>query len=174
MSLFGTPPEDTLVAKSSSSRALFDDDQAHDARPQSSLFADDDPAGGASPWSLPTPRKVAKGDLVKTLLPASDVPEGYVDAYDAALNAGDKTGAGLSLAGVQTVLGTSGLSAGEREKILRIVVPGQEPAQGLGRGEFNVLLALIGLAQEGEEPTLDGVDDRRKSKCPVAAWKRRW
>ncbi|KAI9783258.1 MAG: Sorting nexin mvp1 [Geoglossum umbratile] len=163
MSLFGTPPEDTLVAKSSSSRALFDDEQAHDARPQSSLFADDDPAGGASPWSLPTPRKVAKVDLVKTLLPASDVPESYVDAYDAALNAGDKTGAGLSLAGVQTILSTSGLSAGERERILRIVVPGQEPAEGLGRGEFNVLLALIGLAQEGEEPTLDGVDDRRKN-----------
>ena len=164
MSLFGTSPEDDIAAKSSLSRAIFDDEQAHDARPQSSLFADDDPAGGASPWGLPTPRKAAKGDLIKTLLPASDVPESYIDAYDAALNSGDKTGAGLSLDGVKKVLSTSGLSAGDNERILRVVVPGQEPAQGLGRGEFNVLMALIGLAQEGEEPTLDGVDDRRKSE----------
>ncbi|KAI9766320.1 MAG: Sorting nexin mvp1 [Geoglossum simile] len=163
MSLFGTSPEDALVAKSSSSRALFDDEQAHDARPQSSLFADDDPAGGASPWGLPTPRKIAKSDLIKTLLPASDVPESYIDTYDAALNSGDRTGTGLSLDGVKKVLSTSGLGAGDSEKILRELVIGREPAQSLGRGEFNVLMALIGLAQEGEEPTLDGVDDRRKN-----------
>ena len=34
----------------------------------------------------------------------------------------------------------------------------------LGRTEFNVLLALIGLAQEHEDITLDGVDERRKSQ----------
>ncbi|KAI9867860.1 MAG: Sorting nexin mvp1 [Trichoglossum hirsutum] len=162
MSLFGTAPDDALAAKPTSSRALFND-EVHEARPQSSLFADDDPASGASPWGLPTPRKISKGDLIKTLLPASDVPVSYVDAYDAALNSGDTTGTGLSLAGVKTVLGNSGLSAGDQERILTVVVPGPEPAQGLVRGEFNVLMALIGLVQEGEEPTLDGIDERKKN-----------
>jgi sorting nexin-8 len=168
MSHFGTSPDDALAAKPSSSRALFGDEQAQEGGPQSSLFADDDPASGDSPWGFPTPKKSAKGDLIKTLLPAGDVPESYIDAFDAVHNLGDTVGAGLSLTGVKTVLNSSGLGASDQERILRVVIPGQEPAQGIGRGEFNVLMALIGLVQEGEEPTLDGIDERKKSECSMA------
>ena len=114
---------------------------------------------------MPTPKKNARQNLVKTLLPASDVPESYVDAYDAILNANEKTGAGIALSSVQKVVQTSNLSEQEQVKILHFVVPGgQETANGVGRSEFNVLLALIGLSQEGEEITLDGVDERRQSE----------
>ncbi|KAH0556725.1 hypothetical protein GP486_005488 [Trichoglossum hirsutum] len=162
MSLFGTSREDALAAKPTSSRALFND-EVHEAKRQSSLFADDDPASGDSPWGLPTPRKIAKGDLIKTLLPSSGVPVSYIEAYDAALSSGDTVGTGLSLAGVKTVLGNSGLSAGDQDRVLKVVVPGPEPTRGLERGEFNVLMALIGLVQEGEEPTLDGIDERKNN-----------
>lgn len=103
--------------------------------------------------------------MVKNLLPATDVPESYVDAFDAVLNANDKTGVGISLAGLKNVLQSSTLSSDNQSRILSFVVPdGQENANGVGRSEFNVLLALIGLGQEGEDITLDGVDERRKGR----------
>lgn len=114
---------------------------------------------------MPTPKKVARQNLVKNLLPATDVPESYVDAYDLVLNANERTGVGIGLGGIKNVLQSSNLSEQEQNKILHFVVPGgQESANGVGRSEFNVLLALIGLGQEGEDITLDGVDERRRSK----------
>lgn len=103
--------------------------------------------------------------MVKNLLPATDVPDNYVDAFDAVLNANDKTGVGISLTAVKNILNSCNLSSDDQARILNLVVPGgQENINGLGRSEFNVLLALIGLAQEGEDVTLDSVDERRKSR----------
>jgi sorting nexin-8 len=121
---------------------------------------------------MPAPKKTARQNLVKNLLPATDVPDSYVDAYDAVLNGSEKTGLGIALSGIQSVLRSSNLSEQEQQKILNFVIPGgQESANGVGRSEFNVLLALIGLGQEGEDVTLDGVDERRRSaltRCSVA------
>ncbi|KIW64065.1 hypothetical protein, variant [Phialophora macrospora] len=156
MSLFGSSPTETAPLNN---KSLFGDEPA---RPPtvSSLFADD---GGDSPWSMPTPKKNARQNLVKNLLPALDVPESYVDAYDAVLIANERTGVGIGLVGVKRVLQSSNLSEQEQSKILNFVIPGgQESANGVGRSEFNVLLALIGLGQEGEDITLDGVDERRR------------
>ena len=110
--------------------------------------------------------------MVKNLLPANDVPESYVDAYDAVLKANDKTGMGISLTGMKNVLQSSKLSSDDQSRILNFVVPGgQENINGLGRSEFNVLLALIGLGQEGEDINLDGVDERRRStRLPPQYW----
>ncbi|EXJ55545.1 hypothetical protein A1O7_08473 [Cladophialophora yegresii CBS 114405] len=156
MSLFGTSPTEAAPLNS---KSLFGDEPAR-APAVSSLFADD---GGDSPWSMPTPKKNARQNLVKNLLPATDVPESYVDAYDAVLNANERTGVGIGLDGVKRVLQSSNLSEPEQSKILNFVIPGgQESANGVGRSEFNVLLALIGLGQEGEDITLDGVDERRR------------
>ena len=161
MSLFG---DDDLPSRPKQS-ALFDDDPKPTGRAGSSLFADDFNDGADSPWAFPTPKKAARGTLVKTLLPATDVPESYIDAYDALLASGDRMGAGISLTGVKKLLGESGLHADTQAKILDIVVhPGQDSTAGFSRSEFNVLLALIGLAQEGEDVTLDSVDDRKRSE----------
>jgi sorting nexin-8 len=163
MSLFGTsPPEAAPISSKANSKSLFGDDAETSKTSTSSLFADD--AGDTSPWIMPTPKKAAKRELVKNLLPASDVPETYIDSYDTVLDSKVRVGAGVGLTGIKNILASSGLSAADQTKILNLVVPGgQEIANGLGRSEFNVLLALIGLGQEGEDITLDGVDERRRS-----------
>ncbi|OJD25426.1 hypothetical protein ACJ73_03203 [Blastomyces percursus] len=166
MSLFGSSPEDSPAPKANSTSlsksSLFSDQPALGATSSSSLFADD-PHGDSSAWNSPNPKRAARHELVKMLLPASEVPEGYIDAYDAVLHLGDKLGAGISVEGARKVLRDTGLSAGEQATILNMVVPGgRDLPNGLGRGEFNVLLALIGLAQEGEDLTFDTIDERRK------------
>lgn len=151
-------------SSSRSKSSLFSDQPGLGATSSSSLFADDTP-GDSSAWNSPNPKRAARHELVKMLLPASEVPEGYIDAYDVVLDSGDKFGAGIAVDGAKKVLRDTGLSAEEQATILNMVVPGgRDPPNGLGRGEFNVLLALIGLAQEGEDLTFDTIDERRKSK----------
>ncbi|PYH96946.1 hypothetical protein BO71DRAFT_319699 [Aspergillus ellipticus CBS 707.79] len=170
MSLFGTSPDDSPLANSAqrSKSSLFADEPSYGGNAgnaSSSLFADDDSSG--SPWLSGANKRTSKDEIVKTLLPDSDIPESYIDAYDLVLGAGDRVGSGVGLTSVREILSGSGLSATDQAKILNLVVSGDlDSANGLGRGEFSVLLALVGLAQEGEDLTFDAVDDRRK-KLPV-------
>ncbi len=153
MSLFGSSPDESSLSKPPAG-----------AISNTSLF-DDQKGNGDSPWSMPTPKKSGRGDLVKMLLPASDVPESYIKAYDMLQESGYRDEAGLvSLAGARNIFEGSGISGEEQDKILNIVTGGQEPAGVLDRSQFNVLLALIGLSQEKEDATLDGVDERRKGE----------
>ncbi|KAH8705289.1 sorting nexin Mvp1 [Talaromyces proteolyticus] len=165
MSLFGTSPDEPpAVATPSrlSKSSLFDDEPTHH-RSGSALFADDS-TGGDSPWDMPTPKKAGQQNLVKNLLPTSDVPESYVDAYELVVDAGNRVGAGIGLTAIREILSSSGLNAADQSKILNLILPGgQEPSNCLGRNEFNVLLALVGLAQEGEDLTYDAIDERRHS-----------
>ena len=168
MSLFGSSPDDSSLPSRSQpqSKSLFEDGPTPGTTSNASLFADEDDGSGPSPWALPTPKKAGRGELVKTLLPASAVPESYIDMFDTVLESGDRLGSGISLTGVKKIMEDSGLNAAEQTRVLNLVIPGgKEGAVGLGRSEFNVLLALIGLSQEDEEATLDGVDERRKSEC---------
>ncbi|KAL4931894.1 sorting nexin Mvp1 [Aspergillus undulatus] len=170
MSLFGTSPDDSAADSARRSKSsLFADEPSLGAGNNnfggSSLFADDDGLG--SPWNSNTGKRTSKEQLVKTLLPDSDVPESYIDAYDLVLSAGERAGTGVGLTSVRELLSGGGLSATDQAKILNLVLSGDTGrSNGLGRGEFNVLLALIGLAQEGEDLTFDTVDDRRR-KLPV-------
>jgi sorting nexin-8 len=161
MSLFGTSPEESTAAASKSRLSLFEDDTSTAGGSKSSLFADDDDTAGGSPWAMPTPKKAARGDLIRNLLPASDVPESYVDTFDNVLNGGDESAGRINAEGVDKVLVAAGLDIDDQNRIKSIVYNG-EP-KDLGRNEFNVLLALVGLAQENEDITLDGVDERRRS-----------
>ncbi|KAI9846724.1 MAG: Sorting nexin mvp1 [Thelocarpon superellum] len=168
MSLFGTSPEAAPSPDPSSlaRQSLFDKEstRAKASASQSSLFADEGNEDAASPWNLPTPKKAARQDLIKTLLPAADVPESYIDTYDSVLDAGNRQGAGISVAGAKKVLAASDLSSDEQARILDLIIPpSHDGTTGIGRGEFHVLMALIGLAQEHEEITLDGVDERKRN-----------
>ncbi|KAL4944394.1 hypothetical protein BDV06DRAFT_210309 [Aspergillus oleicola] len=172
MSLFGTSPDDSTPDLGRRSKAsLFDDEPSFGGGStnnfgSSSLFADDD-GGLSSPWNNNTGKRTSREQLVKALLPDSDVPESYIDAYDLVLSAGERAGTGAGLTSVRELLSAGGLSATDQAKILNLVLSGDtDRSNGLSRGEFNVLLALIGLAQEGEDLTFDTVDDRRK-KLPV-------
>ena len=161
MSLFG----DESPAPASKSRlSLFDDDDASPAPGLKSSLFDDDNAPGSSPWGIPTPKKAARGDLIKGLLPASDVPDSYIDLFDNVVDGGDSVGGKISAAGVTRVLRAGNLGANDQSRIMSLISSSGQLSD-LSRNEFNVLLALIGLAQEHEDITLDGVDERRRSQC---------
>ena len=178
--MFGESPPDNssagLRAGQSSSSGLFGDETAapvpaSNKSNASGLFAEND--ANDSPWSLPTPKKQNRQNFVKNLLPATQVPDSYIDAYDLVLDSEGSRGAGVSLIAVQNLLASSGLSASDQDRISTTVLPaGQQSASSLERGEFNVLLALVGLGQEGEEITLDSVDERRKRA--LALWPCTW
>ena len=167
MSLFGSSPDEnvTPAASSKSRGSLFDDEPSQAPGSKSSLFTDDDAPNG-SPWSMPTPQKAKRGELIKSLLPASGVPDSYTDTFDNVLAGGDGVGGNVSAAGVAKVMSAGKLSADDQSRILSVITNGGQAAD-LSRNEFNVLLALIGLAQENEDITLDGVDERRKSKSQM-------
>ncbi|KAI9833259.1 MAG: Sorting nexin mvp1 [Phylliscum demangeonii] len=170
MSLFGESPDEAAPAKSVT---LFD--ERHSAASQQSLFAEESQENATSTWSLATSKRPSPADLVKNLLPTAEVPERYVDLYDQTFES-DSLSGGISLTGLRKVLQASGLAAHVQAQILRVVVPeelgsAQAIGQGVGRGQFNVLLALIGLGQEGEEATLDAVDERRRHlPIPSLTW----
>jgi hypothetical protein len=163
MSLFGDSPTGTPPHAARSKQSLFDDDAPK--RSSASLFADDAVPTADSPWSLPTPKKAARGNLLKSLLPSSEVPEMYVDACDKLL-AMEGSSSGVGSNAVRVLLEESGIDTDAQQTILGTVLP--DETKQLGRNETNVLIALIGLAQEGEEITLDGVDERRKSECQAS------
>jgi sorting nexin-8 len=164
MSLFGE--DEPAPAAKSSRLSLFDDEPSPAPGSKSSLFADDD-GPGASPWGMPTPKKAARGELIKNLLPASDVPDSYIDTFDDVTKGADNVGGKISVNGIAKVLSTANLGADDQSRIVSVISSGGQLTD-LGRNEFNVLLALIGLAQEHEDITLDGVDERRKSGCSAA------
>src|SRR3954468_22009663 len=112
MSLFGD--DDAPHAKQSSS--LFDDDPKPAGKTGNSLFADD-VDDNDSPWGFPTPKKAGREALVKSLLPADEVPDSYIDAFDALLEAGHRAGNGVSVEGVKTLLADSGIPGHAQNKI---------------------------------------------------------
>ena len=166
MSLFGSSPDDSTLsaqpARPNQKSSLFHDEENLDAKSGNSLFEDEGTNGG-SPWDMPTPKKAGRSDLVKRLLPPSDVPESYIDAFDALRETEYRAdGSEIGIAGARKIIESSGLNTSEQDRILKLVTGGQRT--GLGRSEFNVLLALIGLSQESEEASLDSVDERRRSE----------
>ena len=166
MSLFGSSPDDSTLsaqpARPNQKSSLFDDEQKSGVKSGTSLFEDEGTNGG-SPWDMPTPKKAGRSDLVKRLLPPADVPESYIDAFDALRETGYKAEGGqIEIGGAQKLFEGCGLDASEQDRILKLVTSGQ--GTRLARSEFNVLLALIGLSQESEEASLDSVDERRRSE----------
>ncbi|KAK2748165.1 Sorting nexin mvp1 [Myotisia sp. PD_48] len=184
MSLFGTSPDDSgshlpkqPASPSSRTRSnlftdesssLFGVEEGFSEHNSSTAFNNfDNTAGGdhdsSSPWSMPSPRKSGgRQQIVRTLLPQKGIPEGYVDAYDALVEAkGGINGSGISVEEAKKLLSSTHLSEEEKTSILNTVT-NDGKQQTLERNEFNVFLALVGLAQEGEDITLDSVDERKK------------
>lgn len=152
MSLFGTSPEEQASDRARSS--LFDDSTTAPAA-GSALFNDDD-AGDSSPWGMPTPKKASTGSLISRLLAGANIPDQYIDVFDAV-----SQGNGVDVGGMSRVMTSAKLGPDEQMTILEIM---GKVGRNLGRDEFNVFMALVGLAQEGDDLDLDGVDERRKSK----------
>ncbi|KAK4108925.1 hypothetical protein N656DRAFT_364718 [Canariomyces notabilis] len=173
MSLFGSsPPGESPSLESNnfgnnSRSSLFEDEPPMTRSTSTALFANDD-ADSDSPWDMPTPRKqLTRADLVRNLLPPSEVPESYIEAFDKVV-AEDGSGGRITSAGVARTLAAARLSADAQARIMNIIAPGGGGGGevALDRNQFHVLLALIGLAQEGEGLSLDGVDERRRINSP--------
>lgn len=167
MSLFGDSPTDNGPALGSSpprrgGGGLFDDEPASGRNSSNSLF--DDGSGASSPWDMPTPRKQqSRTELIRNLLPASDVPESYIETFDAVVREDGREGH-VTAAGIAKLFAVARLDADAQARIMALVAPGGGSDVLLSRNEFNVVLALVGLAQEGDIISLDGVDERRRSE----------
>lgn len=147
-----------------------------------SLFTEDFEAStlnGESPWNTPIEpirRHTIGGPSGKPALqrPSSmnlsseEVPGSYIDAFDLLLQTRGRSndGLGLSTGEAKRLLHSATLSSTQQSKILQLMNLDEQtsPADGLGRNEFHILLALIGLAQEGGKLSLDVVAERRESK----------
>ncbi|AEO57237.1 hypothetical protein MYCTH_2303134 [Thermothelomyces thermophilus ATCC 42464] len=167
MSLFGTPsPEGSPDMRSSNfgngRPSLFEDEPPMTRSTTTALFADDD-AGSDSPWDMPTPRRQqTRADVLRNLLANSTVPDSYIDVFEKMV-AEDGSAGRISAGGVAKTLAAAKLGADDQARIMSIVAPGGSAEDvSLDRNQFNVLLALIGLAQEGEPVSLDTVDERRR------------
>ncbi|KAM0260184.1 hypothetical protein ACHAQJ_002950 [Trichoderma viride] len=169
MSLFGDEPTDNGPTLDSTPTqrggggggGLFDDEPASGRNSSNSLF--DDNSGASSPWDMPTPRKQqSRAELIRNLLPASDVPESYIGAFDTVVGEDGQDGQ-VTASGIAKLFAIARLDADAQARIMSLVAPGEGSDVLLARNEFNVVLALIGLAQEGDIISLDGVDERRRN-----------
>ncbi|KAI6087208.1 hypothetical protein F4821DRAFT_236644 [Hypoxylon rubiginosum] len=169
MSLFGSSPPNESSSSGNPSMArsrnsLFDDDGPMTRSTSDTLFNDDEfgGSGATSPWDMPTPRKQqSRADMLRRLLDGVDVPDTYIEAFDTAVQE-DGSGGKVTSSGVAKTLAAAKLNADDQAQIMGILAPGGN-LDPIGRDEFNVLLALIGLAQECEAVSLDGVDERRRN-----------
>ncbi|KAI0097113.1 hypothetical protein F4814DRAFT_443202 [Daldinia grandis] len=162
-----SPPNETPSSGNpsmgQSRTSLFDDDDPMTRSTSDTLFNDDDfGSGRASPWDMPTPRKQqSRADLLRRLLDGVDVPDSYIEAFDRAVQEDGSAGK-VTSSGVTKMLAAAKLGADAQAQIMGILAPAGS-LNTIGRNEFNVLIALIGLAQEGESISLDGVDERRRN-----------
>lgn len=174
MSLFGSSPPDSEAQPSTPNRkaetrgnagGLFDDSPSRRGTPSSGLFDDGDVGGDASPspWDMPTPRKQNRAQMIRNLLPAGDVPESYIETFDAIVREDGSSGK-VAAGGIAKLFANARLGPEAQTRIMSLVAPGDGSDASLDRNEFNVLLALVGLAQEGDIISLDSVDERRRSK----------
>ncbi|KAI1393186.1 uncharacterized protein F4822DRAFT_435580 [Hypoxylon trugodes] len=169
MSLFGTSPPNESSSSTNPSMArsrnsLFDDDGPMTRSTSDTLFNDDDfgGSGATSPWDMPTPRKQqSRADLIRRLLDGVEVPDRYIETFDSVVQE-DGINGKVTSSGVTKTLAAAKLGADDQAQIMGILAPAGN-LDVIGRNEFNVLLALIGLAQEGESVSLDGVDERRRN-----------
>ncbi|KAK5994403.1 Sorting nexin mvp1 [Cladobotryum mycophilum] len=166
MSLFGTTPSDDGNEPALSQAAIrrnggLFEEPTSGRNSTNSLFEDDN-GGASSPWDMPTPRKQqTRAELIRSLLPSSEVPDSYIEAFDTVVREDGSDGL-VTTAGVAKLFAVARLDADAQARIMSLVAPGGGSDVLLGRNEFNVLLALIGLAQEGDIISLDGVDERRR------------
>lgn len=175
MSLFGTSPTDdepvvaasTTTPKRPRAGGLFDDEPSQRTNSSNSLFADDDDAehDSSSPWGMPTPRKQqSRADLIRGLLAGAHVPDSYIETFDIFAREDGIAGGRLGAGAVAKVFAAARLGADTQARVMALMAPDGANDLALGRDEFNVLLALVGLAQEGEVVSLDGVDERRRGE----------
>ncbi|KKF94207.1 Sorting nexin mvp-1 [Ceratocystis platani] len=132
------------------------------------------PAPAAGIPSRTRPRTKSRAEVIRSLLPSATssvlgpVPAAYDELWLQIRRAEAQRSSGesseeitmLNEGAVDRVLDDAMIEGANRQIIRDLVVPeGGDPL--VSRGEFNALLALVGLAQAGERPSLEAVDRQR-------------
>jgi len=155
MSLFGTSPTEDAQVQSHSRSTLFDAPGDN----SSSLFDD------GNEWGLPAPKASrARGgnsaEIIQNLLKNANIPDEYIDLFDDLKRDAGTINVGL----LKRLMSLASLQDADQSKILSILSKTGGDSMSINRDEFNVFLALLGLKSEGEDVSLDAVDERRRSK----------
>ncbi|TQS38255.1 hypothetical protein Golomagni_01245 [Golovinomyces magnicellulatus] len=160
MSLFGTsPPGSVESAISKSQNSLFDDDfSIVTPVPKSFLFSGNDNI------SSQRQKKSVRKKAMRNLPQLSLVPKRYDEIF-LKKRKHDSINDVIKVDAIINVLAESRLFPQDERLILQKIFQESQPSD-LTRNEFNVMLALIGLAQASEKITLDGVL-QRENDLPV-------
>lgn len=119
-----------------------------------SLFGDSE---ATSPWNFPEPK--GPHDRIATLLADAPVPQGYGRAFQES----EPIAGFSSTSALRRVMDRAGLSGAQQDEILSTLLQGSSD-QRLSEQVWNVGMALIGLAQNGEDDlSLDSVDYSRSN-----------
>lgn len=126
-----------------------------------SLFGDSD---STSPWDFPEPK--SSNDRIASLLSDASIPSSYTRAFQ-----DSKPIAGFSsTAALRSVMGKARIPDNQQDSILATILQGSND-QSLSQEVWNVGMALIGLAQTGEDDlSLDSVDYSRNQLPEVTLY----
>jgi sorting nexin-8 len=120
-----------------------------------SLFGDSE--GTSSPWNFPEPK--GPHDRIATLLADAPVPASYGRAFKES----EPIAGFSSTSALRRVMDRTGLSNAQQDEVLSTLLQGSSD-QRLSEQVWNVGMALIGLAQNGEDDlSLDSVDYNRSN-----------
>lgn len=158
MSLFGSPDVPTTTIPQKSLSVLFGDDSSVPGL-KPSMF-NEDKESSHEQWKFPVSDQSQRKELMMNLQPSWPIPE-----YNEIFNTMSKDSDDLIVREeVLKVLDCSGLNSDQKLLILKIIYHESETTR-LTRNEFNVLLALIGLAQDYEDISLEKIYEKRQREC---------
>lgn len=129
-----------------------------------SLFGDSSDQGllgKSDPWATGS----GGGRRVSDLLANAAIPPGYSGLYDETLHAG---GGQVPLSAFSAVLDRSGLAPEQKERVMWVVTRELGVVGNVPLNVWNIAMALVGLAQQGEEIDLKTVDAFR-NKLPIVS-----
>lgn len=117
--------------------------------------------GKSDPWASPTPG--TGGKRISSLLANATIPPIYTSLYD---EIRDRPSGKVSLEAFKSVLEKSELDHRQKERIMWVITHELAITDSIPHNVWNIAMALIGLAQLGEELDLDTVDAFR-NRLPV-------
>ena len=155
MSLFGSSPDESF-GTSKLRNSLFDEGASHTLVSKSSIITNGDSSVSSQRRSI-SPDQVSSSKFVKRLIPSSAIPSRYVDIFDSISQEDDGFNGEINAAGIAKTFACSMLDKEVEQLILKVLYAGNQTTS-LDRNEYNVLLALIGFAQERREISLNNVN----------------
>jgi sorting nexin-8 len=120
--------------------------------------------GKSDPWAPSTsPTGTDRGRRISSLLANALIPSIYTSLYE---EGKDESSGKVSLRAFRALLERSKVAPSQKERIMWIVTHELAVVDSVSPNVWNIAMALIGLAQQGEELDLDTVDAFR-NRLPI-------